>query len=102
VLASGVLAWDGAGDAGAAVYEAFCSDPVGIRGRYPSVDPWLRTVAPRDAGRLNDLYPGQIVSAKVHARRACPPDARLVCFHGRPTITDLPPTHWARALWQAL
>lgn len=37
-------------------------------------------------GDLNELFPGRIVSYKMHVRTAgtVPPDASIVCFHGKP------------------
>lgn len=51
------------------------------------------------AARFQDLLPGQVVSYKVHVRKAqkpresgngqVPPGARLVCFHGKPRPRDV-------------
>lgn len=35
-----------------------------------------------------DLFPGQIVSFKVHCRDGLANDARIVCYHGRPSIPE--------------
>lgn len=35
-----------------------------------------------------DLFPDQVVSFKVHCRKGLPPDARIVCYHGRPSIPE--------------
>lgn len=40
---------------------------------------WLNT-----AQRWQDVVPDQVVSYKVHCQRGVPPDARVVCFHGKP------------------
>lgn len=40
---------------------------------------WLNT-----ADRWQDVVPDQIVSWKVDCARGVPPDARVVCFHGKP------------------
>ena len=37
-----------------------------------------------DAQRWQDVVPGQVVSWKVHCAKGVPPEARVVCFHGRP------------------
>jgi hypothetical protein len=48
----------------------------------------------KDAARWQDLLPGQVVSFKVHVRQkkgwALPPEARVLCFHGRPRPWDTP------------
>lgn len=35
-----------------------------------------------------DLFPNQIVSFKVHCREGLPADARIICYHGKPSIPD--------------
>lgn len=55
---------------------------------------FLAWVFSKDAARLQDLLPGQIVSYKMHVRPALnggemgngtiPRGARVICFHGRP------------------
>jgi len=43
---------------------------------------WLGRV---EVGRWQEILPGQVVSFKKHVRgKGTPPDARVVCFHGRP------------------
>jgi hypothetical protein len=79
-FASGVMAWDAdeAGDiytrwrdAGAPQF-----DPRGDQG-------WIGAMRP-NADRLQDLYPGQLVSFKADCREGVPDNARVVCFHGLP------------------
>lgn len=50
--------------------------------------------------RLQDRFPGQIVSYKVHARSSPPAGARLVCLHGHPRPQH-PDAGWAHELWKA-
>lgn len=54
-----------------------------------------------DGDRLMDLYPGQVVSYKVHARDGIPEGARVVCGHGQPRFSD-PAAGWAHLHWSAL
>lgn len=35
-----------------------------------------------------DLYPEQVVSFKVHCRKGLPDSAKIVCYHGRPSIPE--------------
>ena len=35
-----------------------------------------------------DIYPGQIVSYKVHCKAGLPDNARIVCYHGLPGVED--------------
>ena len=51
--------------------------------------------------RIQSLYPGIVVSYKVHAREGPTPEAALVCGHGQPRFTD-PSTGWAHEQWGAL
>lgn len=34
--------------------------------------------------RWQDVVPGQVISYKVHCAHGIPPDARVICFHGKP------------------
>ena len=99
VLASGVMTWRG--NELSHIYDAFQRDPDGIRKRYNRMDPWLRSqfVIPT---YLQDHYPNQIFSYKAHARKGPPEGARIVCFHGRPAITETPLGGWARREWNRL
>lgn len=36
------------------------------------------------AARWQDVVPGQVVSWKVHCAKGIPPEARVICFHGKP------------------
>jgi len=104
-MASGVLMWDG--DAMAHVWDAFSSDPKGIMKRHPRrMDHFLRTFL-HCADRIQDLFPGQVVSYKAdlrgrrlpYRRVEIPEEARLVCFHGKPTPADLPEDDPVRREW---
>jgi uncharacterized Rossmann fold enzyme len=46
-----------------------------------------------------DVYPGQVVSYKVHCRDGIPPDARIVKFHGSPRIHECEEP-WVRFAWE--
>ena len=53
------------------------------------------------AARLQDLFPGRVVSYKVHARQGVPPNALLVCGHGNPRF-NTPAAGWAYEQWKSL
>lgn len=80
-----------------ALYEEFvdCGGPTTVKQRGDGE--WLNDVAWPD--RIQDLYPDQVVSYKVHAKDGPPNDARLVCAHGRPKWND-PAAGWAHIEWQ--
>lgn len=78
------------------IWEQWIADPEGHMKRFRGDGEWLDRHTSPD--RLQDLYPGQIVSLKAHAKAGIPENARLVCGHGRPRFTD-PKAGWAHALW---
>lgn len=64
--------------------------PIGYWGRtkesgFPSEMVWMRKHLPFEPDLLDSVFPGQVVSYKVHVRanKRCPPNARVVYFHGR-------------------
>lgn len=95
-LASGVMSWYG--DELAHLFTTFEANADNIRARFPRMDPWLRTQIP-DAERLQNHFPGQIVSLKAHAREGIPDGARIVCLHGKPRLNS-PDAGWAYEYWK--
>lgn len=57
---------------------------------------WIEGSAP-GADRLQDLFPGQLVSFKADCLAGVPEGARLVCFHGRPKPHELGAPWWEAA-----
>jgi hypothetical protein len=59
-----------------------------------------------------DIVPQQIVSFKVHCKGSLAPDARIVCYHGKPSIPDsitqetttflglVPKAPWVKNYWK--
>ncbi len=94
---SGVMAWT-PGPASEAVWSAFLKDPWANIHRYRRDGRFIAEHSTPD--RLQELVSG-IYSFKVHARRAPPEDARLVCFHGRPRPDD-PAAGWGHQRWASL
>lgn len=99
-IGSGVVAWNGSMSI---LYETFLADP----------DGWMRNLGGRgdqgfleEAGFADDYarwqfkVPGQIVSYKVHCRNGIPPNARIVCLHGRPKFLDMPENDAVRQAWE--
>ena len=93
IFATGVMAWDG--DQTAGLWERIQRDPPGFRGRS---DLYLNPLV-AGADRLQTLFPGLIGSYKVDRLAAGPGDYGVVCFHGRPRISEL--ANWARNHWEA-
>lgn len=55
----------------------------GQRGRWWGDQVWIKTCVP-EADRWQEMYPGLIVSYKVHCKDGLPEGAAIVCFHGEP------------------
>lgn len=71
-----------------AIYRRFLEDPADPMYRLHSDQSFIDLCLP-NADRIQDRYPGQCVSYKVHCRgRGVPDGARLVCAHGRPKPWD--------------
>jgi hypothetical protein len=80
----------------AAVWEYWISNPplamrlAGFKGDMQIFEQFYRNTA----ARWQDVVPGQIVSWKVNCKNdIVPPDARIVCFHGKPRPWDVGQFH---------
>jgi hypothetical protein len=95
-IGSGVLAWR---DDVAAIYRRFAMHPeahmlrLGSRGDQGFLEGYDGVT------RWQDIVSG-IVSYKVHCRNGIPPDARVVCLHGRPKFGDMPVNDPVRQAWE--
>jgi len=105
-MASGVLSWFGG--AMHHIWIDFQHDPGAVvRTHHRRMDHYLRRFLHNEA-RFQDQLPGQVVSYKAdlrgrrepYRRIAIPEDARVVCMHGRPTLTDLDPDDPVRKEWK--
>lgn len=95
---SAVMAWTPS-SATEAIYERFREDPVRYMHAFRSDQEFVMDTL-GDAVMLQDIYPRQIVSLKVHALDGPPDGARLVCGHGDPRLSD-PEAGWAHDAWLA-
>lgn len=88
--ASGVMAWDAGCDTLRAVWEAWITGPEGHmhEHRGGGDQSFIRSVVGDAVDRLSDLYPGQMVSYKIHCKGGVPDGARAVAAHGRPKPWD--------------
>ena len=94
---SGVMAWT-PGLQSDAAWDAFSRNPEGAMSRYRGDGEFLADHV--NAVRLQDIFPGQIVSLKAHAAQGPTEGARLVCGHGDPRFTS-PAAGWAHTHWMA-
>lgn len=81
---SGVLLYQaGPNTVAADLWRTFATDPKGHMQAYRGDGEWLHAHTDTP-DRLQDLYPGDIVSWKVHCTDGVPKGAKLVCHHGHP------------------
>lgn len=91
-MGSGVMAWRGDYRF---LYDAFMKDPRKVMNEFVVSHRWgdQGFISERLEGsfdRFQDLFPGQIVSQKTDMKNnVLPPDARIVCFHGKPKPWDV-------------
>lgn len=71
------------------VWRSFIQNPsAAIHSVRPHGDQkWVEKVV-RDRLYWQDVLPGQVISYKVHCADGLPNDARVVCYHGRPSIPE--------------
>lgn len=82
------------------LYDMFMDDPKRIKAAYYSDKQWYQTHV-NGSIRVQDLFPGQWVSYKLHCKDAgrLPNNARIVGFHGEPkpcAVNDL----WVKEHWR--
>lgn len=105
-MASGVMTWHG--DAMRHIWNDFA--PLAatvVKQHHRRMDHYLRRFLHNET-RIQDAFPGQVVSYKadIRGRRepynspiVIPEEARLVCFHGKPTPADLDVSNPVRREW---
>jgi hypothetical protein len=83
-----------------ALWERFVKDPAAEMRRHRGDGEWLHSYAPA-ADRIQRLFPGAVVSLKVHAKDGAPEGSCVVAGHGEPRFTD-PRAGWAHRHWAGL
>ena len=108
---SSIMSWN-AGDH-THIWDEFIKDPDGIVKKFhPHGDQkWIQQQQ-KEREYFQDIFPNQIVSFKVHCRGGVPHDARIICYHGKPSIPEsinnttrvqgycIPPTPWVKKYWR--
>ena len=109
-VGSGLMAWT-AGDH-KHIWDSFIENPSSVvRSLRPHGD--QKWIEKQEKNRLywQDLFPDQIVSYKIHCAKGLPKNARIVCYHGRPSIPEsihqhtkvqgfnLKPASWVKEYW---
>ena len=112
-IGSGLMSWHH-GDY-TNVWESFIKDPIAaINSIKPHGDQRWTQKCVIDRLYWQDLFKDQIVSFKVHCNNGLPNLARIVCYHGKPSIPesyskrnqvwkyDIPPQRWVLSHWREL
>jgi hypothetical protein len=74
------------------VWDYWIENPPARMREYPRGDQFLfEKFWLHEAARWQDEVPGQVVSWKVHCAQGVPPDARVICFHGKPRPWEVGP-----------
>lgn len=89
MIGSGIMLWRGG--AMREVWDAFSKDPEKIIEQHPARSDYFMEPMLRDADRIQDLFPGWVVSYKRDVKTAgsIPEGTRIVCLHGRPRLHQL-------------
>ncbi len=104
MIGSGVM-WFSGDNVPHKVYEKFAKQPQAyIRhhernadGTYVGDQAFIWDALNREIEHINGYLPG-IKSYKMHCSKHLPSDARVVCFHGRPKLTEVD-HDWIRHHW---
>lgn len=110
-VGSGVLGWHGGSHH--QIWDSFAKNPrKAIQSLHPHGDQkWIEAQEPNRI-YWQDLFPNQFVSFKVHCRNGLPKNARIVCYHGKPSIPEsinkvtkvqgytIKPTKWVADYWK--
>jgi hypothetical protein len=110
-VGSGVMSWEAGNHAH--IWNTFVANPQqAINSLKPHGDQkWIER---QQSDRLywQDLFPEQFISFKVHCRNGLPDNARVVCYHGKPSIPEsinnttkvqgytLQPAPWVEEYWK--
>lgn len=85
-MGSGLMTWEGDYSE---IWDKFIVNPAtAINSLRPHGDQrWIQKFV-EDRKYWQDELPGQVVSFKVHCEKGLPNDARVICYHGKPSIPD--------------
>jgi hypothetical protein len=71
------------------VWKRFISNPKAIiKQAHPHGDQWWVERTVPDVRFWQDLFPNEVVSFKIHCRKGLDHHAKIVCYHGRPSIPE--------------
>jgi hypothetical protein len=95
------------------IWDTFIENPVAaVNSLKPHGDQkWIEKQQPKRS-YWQDLFPNQVVSYKVHCNKGLAKNARIVCYHGKPSIPEsitksinvqgykLKPAPWVKDYWK--
>lgn len=110
-VGSGLMAWDAGKHSH--IWETFIKDPQKVI-NYLKPDGDQRWVQVQQKERIyfQDLFVNQVLSFKTHCTRGLPQTARIVCYHGKPSVRDsmtqttnihgylIRPAPWVKQHWR--
>ena len=95
------------------IWEKFIANPEQEKQLiYPHGDQKIIQKYQTDRSYWQFIYPNEIFSFKSHCRNGIPQGARIICFHGKPSIEEaistttrvqgfvIPPTPWITDYWR--
>lgn len=86
-VASGLMSWRHGQYSN--IWNEFIKDPEGaVQQAHPHGDQWWVERNINAWYYWQDLFPNHVVSFKMHCRNGMPNDARIICYHGRPSIPE--------------
>jgi hypothetical protein len=86
-MGSGLMAWRH-GDY-QTVWDSFIADPTSaIKQVAPHGDQHWIDLCIKDRQYWQNIFPGRVVSFKVHCLTGLPNNAAIVCYHGQPSIPE--------------
>lgn len=113
-MGSGLMAWDTTnGQPYPEIWTKFIQNPTAsVKSLRPHGDQrWIQKFV-HDRKYWQDLFPKEVVSFKVHCNKGLPSDAKVVCYHGKPSIPEsikqtnrvphftIPPQAWVKDHWR--
>ena len=93
------------------IWEVFMKNPIkNQKGHGHGDQGWIQYIQ-KNFLYWQDLFPNQVVSYKIHCKGGLPDNARIICYHGKPSISDsiskttraqgiFPPAKWVKNYWK--
>lgn len=99
MIGTGMVLWNDFGMRH--VWDAYERDPEGTMRTFARRSDVFTLREIGDVDRIQSLWPHQVVSYKAECQDGRPAEARVICMHGPPRLSELKPWHWLRKLWEA-